>query len=147
MAEPEKIRNLVIILIAIAVVVLNGLIDHFFAPAGILLMPCIAPAAAGIISFVTKGINPIFKSILIFLCVSLNDIGIKLYGGGTHDLEGLGWVNLFFFAGLVPVYGILIATAFIDKQNFFWSKIGAIVLFPFLVAIHIHYFSNLGLGR
>lgn len=128
-------------------VILNGLIGHFFAPNGILLTPIILTITTSIICFRTKNIKVIFISILTFSFVALNDISLKLYSGGTHDNEGLGWIHLLLFVGLIPTFGILLSTVLKKKDEKSINKIFAIILFVSLISIHLQLFSNLGLGR
>jgi len=133
--------------LATLIVVLNGLIGHFFAPNGIMLTPIVLTITTSLVCFGTKNIKIIFISALTYLFVALNDISIKLYSGGSHDNEGLGWVHLLLFVGLVPTFGILLATVLKHKEETVTNKIIAVVLFIGLIAGHLQIFSNLGLGR
>lgn len=133
--------------LATLIVVLNGLIGHFFAPNGIMLTPIVLTISTSLVCFGTKNIKIIFISALTYLFVALNDISIKLYSGGSHDNEGLGWVHLLLFVGLVPTFGILLATVLKHKEETVTNKIIAVVLFIGLIAGHLQIFSNLGLGR
>ena len=140
-------RNILILGLAFIVVLLNGLIGHFFAPNGIFLTPFVLTITASLIAFRTKNLKPIWKSVLIYSFMALNDFSIKLYSGGSHDNEGLGFVHLFLFIGLLPTFGILITTITNDKQTTTKDKILAITIFPILTGIHLYLFSGLGLGR
>jgi hypothetical protein len=133
--------------LATLTVILNGLIGHFFAPNGIMLTPIVLTITTSIVCFGTKNIKPILLSVLTYLFVALNDISIKLYSGGSHDNEGLGWIHLLLFVGLFPAFGILLATVLRRKEETVTNKIIAIVLFIGLVVGHLQVFSNLGLGR
>jgi hypothetical protein len=133
--------------LATLIVVLNGLIGHFFAPNGIMLTPIVLTISTSLVCFGTKNIKIIFISALTYLFVAFNDISIKLYSGGSHDNEGLGWVHLLLFVGLVPTFGILLATVLKHKEETVTNKIIAVVLFIGLIAGHLQIFSNLGLGR
>lgn len=133
--------------LATLIVVLNGLIGHFFAPNGIMLTPIVLTITTSLVCFGTKNIKIIFISALTYLFVALNDISIKLYSGGSHDNEGLGWVHLLLFVGLVPTFGILLATVLKHKEETVTNKIIAVVLFIGLIVGHLQIFSNLGLGR
>ncbi len=140
-------NNFIALGIATLTVILNGLIGHFFAPNGIMLTPIVLTITSSLICFGTKNIRVIFISILTFLFVALNDISIKLYSGGTHDNEGLGWVHLLLFVGLVPTFGILLSSVLKRDDEKSINKIVAIIIFVGLIAIHLQLFSNLGLGR
>jgi len=140
-------NNITAIGLATLVVILNGFIGHFFAPSGIMLTPVVLTIASSLITFGTKNINVIWVSILTFLLVALNDILIKLYSGGLHDNEGLGWIHMLLFIGLVPTFVILLTSIFRRKDETTFNKIIAVAVFPILVIIHIQLFSNFGLGR
>jgi len=140
-------RSILILFAALVIVLVNGLFDHFVPPSGIEMTPAILICTTFIIVFGLKDLNPLWKSLLTFLFVALNDISIKLYGGGIHDREGLGWVGLFLFIGLVPTFILLLVSIIRDKKSTLINKFAAIILFPLLVYGHVHVFSELGLGR
>jgi hypothetical protein len=101
---------------------------------------------AWIISFKTSGLSIIIKTICIFACIGLNDVFIKLYSGGTHDREGLGWIHALTLIGLIPTFAILIKATFDDKASI-RVKIASVILFPTLLTIYYYFFVDLGLGR
>jgi hypothetical protein len=133
--------------LATLTVILNGLVGHFFAPNGILFTPIVLTITTSLICFGTKNFRVIFISILTFIFVALNDISIKLYSGGSHDNEGLGFVHLLLFVGLVPTFGFLLYSILQHKEEKYINKIVAIILFVGLIATHLELFSDLGLGR
>jgi len=143
----RNMSNKIALGIAVLTVILNGLIGHFFAPNGILLTPIVLTITTILVCFGTKNINSILISALTYLFVALNDILIKLYSSGSHDYQGHGWIHLLLFIGLVPTFGILIATVFKRKEESVINKVIAISLFIGLIILHLHFFSNLGLGR
>ena len=136
-----------IIELCFGIVILNIIIDHLFAPIGMMLTPYILTIIAFLIAFMTKNISSFWKSILTFGLVAFHDIGIKLYGGGSHDIEGQGWIHVLLFIGLLPTFGILVTSIILDKQVTNLNKIIAILVFPSLISIYLYFFSNLGLGR
>ena len=140
-------KNKTALVLAILTVILNGFIGHFFAPNGIMLTPIVLLITTSLICFGTKNVKPIFISILTYLFVALNDISIKLYSGGSHDSEGLGWIHMLLFIGLLPTFGILLAAIFNSKEVTLTNKIIAVFLFVGLIAVHLQLFRNLGLGR
>lgn len=133
--------------LATLTVIVNGFIGHFFAPNGIMLTPIVLTITTSLVCFGTKNIKIIFISALTYLFIALNDISIKLYSGGSHDSEGLGWIHMLLFVGLLPTFGILLTTIFRSKEEPLTNKIIALVLFVGLIAGHLQLFSNLGLGR
>lgn len=111
------------ITIAILIVVLNALLGHFLAPFEILLTPFVLPITAALINFATNNIRCFPRSLLTFLCIALNDILIKLYGGGKHDSEGQGWITMMLFIGTVPAFIILSLALFKHKEEKIAHKI------------------------
>lgn len=140
-------KNFATLGLATLIVILNAIFGHYFAPGGIMMTPIILIITTSLVCFQIKNIGAIFISVLAFLFIALNDIGIKLYAGGTHDNEGLAWVHLLLFAGLIPSFGILLAAIFRHPSEKLYIKIISILLFVGLVAIHLQLFSTLGLGR
>jgi hypothetical protein len=143
----KKMNNKIVLGIAALTVILNGLIGHFFAPSGIMLTPIVLTITTFLVCFRIKNIKIIVSSVLTYLFVAFNDILIKLYSGGSHDSEGLGWIHVLLFVGLLPSFGILLGSIFTNKQEAFINKIIAMILFVVLIAGHLQLFSNLGLGR
>lgn len=86
-------------------------------------------------------------SVLAYAFIALNDFFIKLYAGGSHDEEGLGWIHGFLFLGLVPAFGILVFTTIKRKDEILAIRVLALVLFVTLIGVHLSIFSHLGLGR
>ena len=132
--------NFKIIGIALAIVVLNIIVSHLFAPTGMMLTPIILIIVSSIIAFCTKKLQLIWKSLLTFGLITIHDIGIKLYAGGTHDLEGLGWVNFLFIIGLLPSYGFILITIVQNKQETLIKKIIALLIFPVLIGIYLYFY-------
>ncbi|MES2267995.1 MAG: hypothetical protein V4520_14635 [Bacteroidota bacterium] len=129
--------------ISFFIVLFNVILDRYSAPAGIMLTPVVIVAIAALISLNKDKFNPFLHVVIVYLLIAINDIGIKLYGGGIHDVEGLGWVNMMLFIGLLPCF-ILLAVGI--KASNFMERIPAL-LFIALIVLHLTAFGNLGLGR
>ncbi len=140
-------NNTKTIFISLGVVIANNVIGHFFAPNGIMFTPIVLIVISFLIGILNKELKPIWKSAILAGLVSIHDIGIKLYAGGTHDYEGLGWVHSMLFIGLLPAFVLLIIGVFRAKNETKFDKWVAVVLFPVLICIHLLLFSDLGLGR
>ena len=132
--------------LTLALVASNACFDHFGAPSGIFLTPVVIVLAVWLISF-CHGQAPMTKTLLSVTLISLNDLGIKLWGGGMHDLEGRGFVSLFLFVGAVPAFLILTAGISRDKQRQKTAKRAAILLFPVLLLLHLCLTNDLGMGE
>lgn len=139
--------KLTAIVIATLTVLFNGIIDHFFAPYGIMFTPIVLTITSLLIAFGAPKVDLLWVSFLTFLFAALNDVLIKLYGGGSHDAEGQGWIHFLLFIGLVPTTAILLTSIFRRKEERMWRKIVAVFLFGILVVVYLQFFQNLGLGR
>lgn len=140
-------KNKKAIELAILTVISNGLIGHYLAPNGILLTPIVMTITTSLVCYKTNNIKIVFISALTYLFVAFNDISIKLYSGGSHDSEGLGWIQMMFFIGLLPTFGMLLSTIFRHKEETAGAKIIAVIIFIILIVGHLKLFNSLGLGR
>jgi hypothetical protein len=140
-------RNTIFVLLAIIIVIANGIIGHFFAPNGLTYTPIVIVTTTCLIIFGTKDVRVIWKSLLIFVFVAFNDILIKLYAGGRHDYEGLGWIHFYMLVGIIPSYITLLISIIKYHNEPARSKVAALVLFPILIIIHLQLFSTLGLVK
>ncbi len=146
--EKTKILNeeLPIFFLPLIIIILNCLIGHYLAPAGIIITPLILIITTSLVSFNSSIQNSIWKSIWCFFFVALNDVLIKLYSGGIHDSEGLIWVSSFMYIGLIPSYGILLYSIIKEKTGKSSIKIIASIILPVFIYIYLHFFGELGLG-
>jgi hypothetical protein len=142
-----KLQKISTIGLLILILLLSIIIGHFLPPAGILVSPIIIAVMAGLVVLVDNGFNILAKSVLCYLFIGLNDIGIKLFSGGIHDSEGLGWINMMLFIGLVPSFAILLIGVFRDKTTTYWTKTLSILMFIVLVYIHLQLFQILGIQK
>ncbi|TGE27442.1 hypothetical protein [Hymenobacter metallicola] len=131
--------------LALGLVVANVLADHFFAPWGILLTPVVAGGAVRLVAFTRPG-YPLLQAALSAALIALHDCGIKLFGGGTHDTEGQGFVHVFLFFGLLVAFLVLVAA--IDQQQASTRLVRRLAKFLFvaLLMVHLALTANLGLG-
>jgi len=135
------------VIIAIALVLVNGIIGHNYPPFGILLTPIVVSISAWLICFKTKRTHVVILGILSYSIVAINDILIKLYSGGIHDGPGQAFTNLFFFIGLVPVSSILVISFFVRKKGSILVKTISFLIFASLIVWHIQKFHDLGFGK
>jgi hypothetical protein len=129
--------------LAALIVILNGIIGHYFAPNGILLTPIVLTITASLVCFGTKKIKHLFISFLTYFFVALNDVSIKLFSGGTHDSEGLALINMFLLIGLAPTFSILWISILTKKVEKIKQQIIALIAFILLMTIHFILFKNL----
>jgi hypothetical protein len=139
-----KLQNRSIIGLLTLVLLFSITTGHFFPPMGVLLIPVVVSLMIGLLVFIKSDLNIIEKSVLSYLCIGLNDIGIKLFSGGRHDLEGLGWIHMMLFIGLVPCFMMLLISIFRDKSSSVWLKALSVAIFMLLICLHVVMFETLG---
>lgn len=139
-------KNHLILLAILLLVIVNGVVGHYFPPTGIDLTPFVIIASALLILF-SFNANVYFKSLTLLGAVILNDVLIKLYSGGKHDYVGLAWIHMFMLIGLVIAYPVLIAAIVRDKNASKQNKQLAALVFPIAMCIYYNIFYELGLGR
>ncbi len=133
--------------LATLTVLANTLIGYLVPPNSIMLTPVILTITTALVVFGTTDIKPISLSLFTYLFVAANDILIKLYSGGSHDSEGLGWIHMLLFIGLLPTIGLLLAGIFKSKSEKLRNKLLAIGFFLTLIITHFQLFGELGIGR
>jgi len=127
------------------ILALSIIMSHFLAAVAIIGIPIIISLATGLIMFIDNGLGILIKVVIAYLFIGLNDIGIKLFAGGIHDYEGLGWIHMMLFIGLVPSLIMLLIGTFRDKNSTIWTKLGAIIIFVALISAHFQLFKKLGI--
>ena len=134
-------------LVALALCLANGMADHFFAPSGIIATPWVLVTVAALIHNARNARHALAGVVITTALCCLNDAGIKLYGGGMHDLEGQGFITLTLGVGLLAAYIFvalyLIRSAAMSNR----AKLAAAVIMPLIIAGYLYFFGNLGLGR
>jgi len=87
----------------------------------------------------------LIKSLISYSFIGLNDIGIKLFAGGIHDYEGLGWIYMLLLIGLVPCSIILIIGVLRDEKSVAITKLISVFIFVLLIYVHLELFNSVGL--
>ena len=141
------INKYLVITTSMIIMLGNTLLDHFFAPAGILLSPIFTTIAVATIYLTKANFDVLFKSLLIYALIAIGDIGLKLYGGGMHDSEGQGVLNLFLFISTIPCFILLLIFTIRNNNIPLIKKIVSISLFFTLIFLHLWFFGEIGLGR
>jgi hypothetical protein len=135
------------LLLALTLALANDYADHYNAPIGILLSPLVI---ISITALLHTGRHPrllLPAASCTALLICLHDAGIKLYGGGAHDLEGQGFINGFLFIGLLPAYllqaSLVRRTTGASPRHQRWALRAGLLL----VGSYLLCFGSLGLGR
>ncbi|MGQ1944517.1 hypothetical protein [Ornithobacterium rhinotracheale] len=141
-------RNILALGLAFLIIVANAIFGYYFAPDEITITPLVVSLTALLVCFGTKNLRVIYIAVWTYIFLGLNDILIKLFGGGMHDSLGQALINSASWIGLVPVLIILI-TKLIKTKNIETTteRVKAFILFVILVIIHFVLFLNLGQGR
>jgi len=139
--------SLKIVALSVTIVLVHLIIGHFFAPYGLFFTPMVLMMVSILIALLTKELVSIWKSVVLAVLIGFHDIGIKLYSGGRHDYEGLGFLQFMLFVGLVPAFVILLIGIIRNENDTKFEKWLAVILFPIIVSIHLLIFRELGLGR
>ncbi|MFT3886396.1 MAG: hypothetical protein QM724_13495 [Flavobacteriales bacterium] len=136
------------IILGSSLVLLNGLVGHFFAPLGLFLTPVIIPAFAVLVMLTSRpSFTPITGCAFVFALFALNDVLIKLYSGGSHDGEGAGWVSMMAMLGMIPAIILLIVWLVNTPSSKPLVKIAALILFVCLTWAYMSLTKDLGQGR
>ncbi|MRJ07979.1 hypothetical protein EDL99_03630 [Ornithobacterium rhinotracheale] len=141
-------RNILALGLAFLIVLGNAIFGYFFAPDEITITPLIVSLTALLVCFGTKNLSFIYIAVWTYIFLGLNDILIKLFGGGMHDGLGQSLINTSSWIGLMLVLIILIFKLIKSKSNESQSeRIKAFALFVILIIVHFVLFLNLGQGR
>lgn len=141
-----KFKKIELIGLLLLISRMNITVDRFFAPLGILATPLVISFMTWTLIFSDNGFNIFLKSVLSYFFIGLNDVGIKLFGGGMHDSEGFVWIHGFLFLGLVPCLIMLLIGVIQDKYSAIWLRNLSIPIFIILICVHLEIFQHLGLG-
>lgn len=140
-------KNLTTLALAAFVVVVSCLAGHFYPPSSILATPVVVLITTLLVCLRLDNVPVLGLAVLTYVFVALNDFGVKLYGGGAHDLEGQGVISLFLFVGSAIAAAVLVVEVLRHKDASLTSKLLALLLFAGLVAAHLALFGWLGVDR
>lgn len=138
-----KKEEIVLLMSLVIIVLINGIIGYF-GMFGILFTPVVIFFTTYTIYKEGEKINIILISLFAYLLIALNDVLIKIFGGGTHDNKGLGFILVFTLMGLIPSFVYFIFTIY-KRNGKMEYKIIAVLLFVVLIICHYKMFSKLGL--
>jgi len=140
-----KLQKITLIGLLTLILLLSVIVGRFLPPTGILITPLVISLMTGLIIFTDNSFSILIKSVLSYLFIGLNDIGIKLFAGGLHDKEGIGWIHTLLFIGLIPCFVMLLIGIFRDKNSTTWIKALSILIFTLLIYVHLEIFETLGI--
>jgi len=132
------------IFLSFIIVVITNILGHYFPPTSIMFSPLTIGLLTGLLMFTDFKIG--YRILLVTLSIVFNDICIKTFAGGTHDLEGAGFINAFLIIGLIiSTIIILIKTVVLKNINAI-IKIMLTLMMPVTMFLYIQYFGLYGLS-
>jgi hypothetical protein len=130
---------------SLLLIFINQVIGNILPPYGIFLTPLLLLITT-ILFLIPKNPNILVCTIYCYLAFAINDIGLKLFAGGTHDAVGGAWISVFGVIGSIISYVILIFYMFNDKHKNYKRISISIILFPILVIIHFYLLMDFGVN-
>ncbi|RYU81819.1 hypothetical protein [Hymenobacter persicinus] len=128
------------------ILVANVLFNHYQAPMGMVLSPLVAALMTRLVMFYGPVWPPYLQTGLCAVLLALQDIGIKLTGGGSHDAEGQGFMNSMVLLGALLSLGFIAKALWGQKLVVWWLRLAALVVFTLLIWLHLELFNDLGEG-
>jgi len=121
----------------------SNFLGNVAAPSSILLTPIVILISSFLL--LRAEMKLYYRVFLIIAAIVINDIFIKLFAGGTHDLPGAGWINLFLIFGLVIATTLtFIELKFTQKYPLFKAMVFTLLI-PSTVLLYLNYFGLFGL--
>ena len=136
--------NSIKIILALLIIFLTNILGHYFPPTSIILSPLTIGGLTGLLIFTDLKLG--YRVLLIIFTIILNDISIKKFAGGTHDLEGAGFINIFLIIGLVISTILIVVKTVTLKNTNGVIKIILILLMPVTMFLYLQYFGLYGLS-
>lgn len=130
------------IAIVFAVIIIVNLIGNAFPPNSIMFSPAVIALSAYLLFGTSYRIA--LRVGLFCLALVVNDLLLKNIAGGTHDLQGAGWINAMFIlgVGISMIVGLVIFLSAKIPANKIIAALLGIALFS---ALHLHYFAFHGM--
>ena len=138
------IKNILTITIGVLLLLISNYLGHVYPPFSISWTPFLIGLFTGLVLFVTNFKLVAKFGFIVGLIIS-NDVLIKFFAGGTHDWEGVGWISMFCFLGLIFSFIIILLYGFTKrvqrkKEYYIYVIISIVILITYL-----SYFDSLGM--
>lgn len=132
------------IILAVLIIVITNMLGHYFPPTSITLTPITVILLTSLLMFTDLKIG--YRILCTTLAIIMNDICIKKFAGGTHDLEGADFINAFLMIGLIISTTIILIKTLIIKNINAVSKIMLVLMMPAIMFFYMQYFGRYGLS-
>lgn len=139
-----KMTNSNKIILVLIIIVVTNILGHLFPPTSIMLSPFTIGLLTGL--FISTDFKIEYRILGITLAIAVNDICIKKFSGGIHDLEGAGFTNAFLIIGLVISTIIILIKIIVLKNTSAVIKVMLILMMPATMFFYIQYFGFYGLS-
>jgi hypothetical protein len=137
-------KNILTITLGFVLLLISNYLGHVHPPFSISWTPILIGLFTGLVLFTTD-FRLVIKFSLIIVMIISNDILIKLFAGGTHDWEGVGWIVGLRFVGLIIALIIIVIYGLIKQRD----RKKEILLYLFgscvIIIAYSSYFDSLGL--
>lgn len=128
------------LLLSCVLIIFNNVLGHFLPPFSIFFTPFVLGTTTYLLS--SSSFEFPTRVLLIISTIISNDILIKLFAGGIHDVEGAGWINLFFFFGVTASTIIAVVMSYQSDRSLLKCLFSLTI--PALLFWYIEYFSFFG---
>lgn len=89
------------IFIGLLIILGANLAGHFFPPFSLMTSFLYMNLIVGLVNLPFYKINYNYTVVYNFILLLINDLFIRLYAGGNHDSQGMGWCWLMFHIGFI----------------------------------------------
>lgn len=96
------------IFIGLLIILGANLAGHFFPPFSLMTSFLYMNLIVGLVNLPLYKINYNYTVVYNFILLLINDLFIRLYAGGNHDSQGMGWCWLMFHIGFIIATLIMI---------------------------------------
>jgi len=130
------------ILTGLLIILGANLAGHFYPPFSLMNSFLYMNIIVGLVNLPLYKINYYFTVVYNFILLLINDLFIRLYAGGNHDNEGMGWCWLMFSVGFIIATLIMIiywATNFKNMSTEKKPSLSIIIIGAILTAVFYNF--------
>ncbi|MFD0964807.1 hypothetical protein [Pseudofulvibacter geojedonensis] len=128
---------------SLIIILINVALGHFLPPSSIMFSPIVICVIT--VFVMEMKINTCVKTFLIGFLISLQDIGVKLFAGGTSDSQGLAWIHLMLLIGVASSGMYLLYYMFYKENSNLKVKLISLLILGSVLLLHLRCFFYLGL--
>jgi len=138
------IKNTLIVTVGIGTLLISNYLGHVFPPFSMDWTPILLGLITGLVFFISDFQLSLKFGLITGIIIS-NDILIKLFAGGSHDWEGLGFQIVDLFLGLFISFSLIVTYCFTEKKRRIKKYILYSLVSGALIFIYLECFETLGM--